>query len=210
MTLSLDLDAMAPALRYKLLTAVVIPRPVAWVTTVGVDGTVNAAPYSFFNLFGKDPALVILGLEHHADGRLKDTTANIRRTGEFVINIATPDMTAAMVDTAAAYAPNISEPEALGLALAPSQYVAPPRLADVPVAIECRQLSTLTFSPERDIVIGQAVGLAARDGLIDTETWRVEWEGNYPVARLFADRYASLTEIAPHAIPPAPTPKESA
>ena len=88
MTLSLDLDAMEPALRYKLLTAVVIPRPVAWVTTVGVDGTVNAAPYSFFNLLGKDRALVILGLEHHADGSAKDTTENIRRTGEFVINIA--------------------------------------------------------------------------------------------------------------------------
>lgn len=204
MTLSLDLDAMEPALRYKLLTAVVIPRPVAWVTTVGVDGTVNAAPYSFFNLFGKDPALVILGLEHHADGSAKDTTENIRRTGEFVINIATPDMNAAMVDTAAAYASDVSEADALGLSLAPSVHVAPPRLADVPVAIECRRLETLTFSAERDIVVGQAVGISARDGLIDTETWRVEWDGNYPVARLFADRYARLEEIERRSIPPAP------
>lgn len=201
MTLSLDLDAMTPALRYKLLTAVVLPRPVAWVTTLGEDGTVNAAPYSFFNLFGKDPALVILGLEHRADGTPKDTTDNIRRTGEFVINIATPDLTASMVDTAAAYPSAVSEPQALGLDLAPSAFVAPPRLADVPVAIECRLLDRLTYSPERDIVVGQAVGLAAQDGLIDTGTWRVDWQGNYPVARLFADRYARLDEIAPRSIP---------
>lgn len=206
MTLSLDLDAMEPALRYKLLTALVIPRPVAWVTTSGPTGVVNAAPFSFFNVFGQDPALIILGLEHRKDGSIKDTTANIRRTGEFVVNIVTPDLTPAMVDTAAAYDSSVSEPEALGLALAPSVQVAPPRLADVPVAIECRCLTTMTFSQERDIVVGQAVGLAAKDGLINTETWRVEWNGDYPVARLFADRYARLEEITPRSIPPVPEP----
>lgn len=201
MTLSLDMDAMTPALRYKLLTAIVIPRPIAWVTTLGEDGTVNAAPFSFFNIFGQDPALVILGLEHHADGTPKDTSANIRRSGEFVVNIVTPDLTEAMVATGAAYPPDVSEAEALGLKLEPSAQVAPPRLADVPVAIECRLLDTMTYSSERDIVVGRAVGLSARDGLIDTETWRVEWGGTYPVARLFADRYARLEEIDRSAIP---------
>lgn len=204
MTLSLDLNAMEPALRYKLLTAVVIPRPIAWVTTVGIDGTVNAAPYSFFNIFGQDPALVILGLEHHADGTAKDTTENIRRTGEFVINIFTPDLTDAIINTAATYASDVFEPKALGFDLAPSKYVSPPRLADVPVAIECKRLEALTFSSEREIVVGQAVGLNARDGLIDTNTWRLEWNRNYPVAGLFADRYARLEEIGRRSIPPAP------
>ncbi|WP_245866785.1 flavin reductase family protein [Oceaniglobus roseus] len=211
MTLSLDLNAMEPQLRYKLLTAVVIPRPVAWVTTLGPTGVVNAAPYSFFNLFGQDPAIVVLGLEHRPDGSPKDTTANIRRTGEFVVNIATPALTESMVGTAAAYASDVSEPEALGLATAPSAHVAPPRLADAPAAIECRRLTTLQFSPERDIVIGQAVGLATADGLIDTDAWRVRWDavgdGDYPVARLFADRYARLDEIAPMAIPAVPKTK---
>ncbi len=207
MTLTVDLAALDPQSRYKLLTAVVIPRPVAWVTTLGLNGEVNAAPYSFFNLFGKDPALVILGLEHRADGSAKDTTRNIRDTGEFVINIATPDLTAAMVDTAAAYDPSVGEPGALGLALAPSVHVAPPRLADVPVAIECRRIDILTYSPERDIVVGEAIGLAARDGLVDPSNWHVHWNGDYPVARLFADRYARLEEIAPRSIPPAPNSK---
>lgn len=208
MTLSLDLDAMTPALRYKLLTAVVLPRPVAWVMTVGADGVVNAAPFSFFNLFGQDPALVILGLEHHADGSPKDTTENIRRSGEFVVNIVTPDLTASMVATAAAYPSAVSEPQALGLGVSPSAFVGPPRLADVPVAIECTLLDRLTYSPERDIVVGRAVGLAAQDGLIDTGTWRVDWNGTYPVARLFADRYARLDEIAPRTIPSLSEPKE--
>jgi len=183
---------------------VVIPRPVAWVTTVSAAGLVNAAPYSFFNLFGKDPALVILGLERNGAGLMKDTARNIRETGEFVVNIATPGLNEAMVATAAAYDPDTSEPAALGLAVAPSAQVAPPRLADVPVAIECRHTVTLAFSAERDIVVGEAIGLAARDGLVDLERMYVDWGGDFPVARLFADRYARLEEIGRRPIPKLP------
>lgn len=197
----LDLDALAPKDRYKLLTAVVIPRPVAWVTTVDPEGRVNAAPYSFFNVFGQDPAVIVLGLEHREDGSPKDTERNIDATGEFVVNIATPDLVEAMVATAAHYAPGESEPEALGLALAPSTRVAPPRLAAAPVAIECVRMMALSLSRERSILLGRAVGLTARAGLVDPDTLRVDWAGDYPVARLFADRYARLEEIERHAIP---------
>jgi flavin reductase (DIM6/NTAB) family NADH-FMN oxidoreductase RutF len=200
MAAHLDLDALAPRDRYKLLTAVVLPRPVAWVTTVDEAGRVNAAPYSFFNVFGQDPAVVILGLEHRADGSAKDTERNIDATGAFVVNIATPDLAADMVGTAAAYARGESEPEALGLALAPSHRVAPPRLADAPVAIECERMMALSLSRERAILIGRAVGLTTRAGLVDPDTLHVDWGGDYPVARLFADRYARLEEIERHAI----------
>ena len=211
MTQHIDLDALDARTRYKLLCASVIPRPVAWVTTLDADGAVNAAPFSFFNVFGQDPALIVLGLEHRADGRVKDTTRNIHRSGEFVVNIATPDLLDAMVGSAADHAG--SETEALGLATEESGAVAPPRLADAPVSIECRKLTSLSFSPERDILIGRAVALSARDGLIDRTRWHLDWEGRFPVARLFADRYAELREIAPRAIPPAPdrsTPGDSA
>ncbi|ETX27477.1 flavin reductase family protein [Roseivivax isoporae] len=204
MTLSVDLDALDARTRYKLLTALVVPRPVAWVTTLNADGATNAAPYSFFNVFGQDPALVVLGLEHRA-GSPKDTGANILRTGEFVVNIAMPEDVDAMVATAAAYPPHTSETEALGLATEPSAQVAPRRLASVPVAIECVRLAGLTFSAERELLVGRAVGIAARDGLIDPDTWRIDWGGSYPVARLFADRYARLEDIAPRSIPPVPT-----
>ncbi|MSU89134.1 flavin reductase family protein [Rhodobacteraceae bacterium 2CG4] len=200
----LDLDALSPRDRYKLLTAVVIPRPVAWVTTASVDGVVNAAPFSFFNVFGEDPATVILGLEHRAGGARKDTTRNIDASGEFVVNIATPALTKAMVATAAAYGADEGEPAALGLATAASVKVRPPRLADAPVAIECRKIVALAFGPGREVLVGQAVGLAARDGLIDADRLHVDWGGDWPVARLFADRYARLEEIDRHPIPTVP------
>ncbi|PWJ20913.1 flavin reductase family protein [Jannaschia seohaensis] len=204
MTVHVDFGDLDPAIRYKLLTALVIPRPVAWITTRGAQGQVNAAPYSFFNVFGQDPPLVVLGLEHRTDGSPKDTTANIARDGEFVVNIATPDLVEEMVATASAYPTERSEPEALGLPLAASSRVAPPRLARAPVALECRRLVALKFSAERDLLVGEVLGIAARDGLIDPETWRVEWAGAYPVARLFGDKYARLEEIAPARIPPVP------
>lgn len=202
--MEIDLLQIDPRNRYKLLTAVVIPRPVAWVTTMSGAGLVNAAPYSFFNLFGQEPALVILGLERDGTGTMKDTARNIRETGEFVVNIATPALNEAMVATAAAYDRDTSEPVTLGLALAPSAQIAPPRLADVPVAIECRHTVTLAFSSERDIVVGEAIGLAARDGLVDLERMYVDWGGHFPVARLFADRYARLEEIERCPIPKLP------
>lgn len=197
----LDLSTLAPRDRYKLLTGVVLPRPVAWVTTQSPDGVVNAAPFSFFNMFGEDPPLMVLGLQHKRNGAPKDTARNIRETGEFVINIATLDLVEAMVATATAYPSDQGEPEALGLKTAPSAHIGVPRLADAPVAIECRHKVTMSFDPGRDLVIGEAVGLAARDGLIDTQKLYVNWGGDYPVARLFADRYARLEEIERHPIP---------
>lgn len=196
-----DFATLSPRDRYKLLCATVIPRPVAWITTIGETGVVNAAPYSFFNVFGEDPALVALGLQHRPGGVPKDTTRNIRRSGEFVINIATPDLADAMVATAAAYPPDRGEPAALGLATAPSTHVAPPRLADAPAALECRRRTALTFDAGRELVIGEVVALHAREGLFDPRTLHADWGGTYPLARLFADRYGRVEEIAPRSIP---------
>ena len=145
---------------------------------------------------------MVLGLEHHADGLMKDTTRNIRETGEFVINIVSEAMLEPMVNSAASVGPDVSEPERLGLAMAPSTHVAPPRLADAPAALECRRTVGLSFSAEREILVGEALALYARDGLVDHDSWRVDWAGDYPVARLFADRYARLQEISRHKIPP--------
>ena len=196
-----DLDLLKPRDRYKLLTASVIPRPVAWITSVDLSGVVNAAPYSFFNIFGQDPALVILGLEHRSDGSAKDTECNIEATGEFVVNIATPSLVESMVGTAATYASGESETTALGLELVRSKKVLPPRLAVSPVSIECVRMFVLSLSSERSILIGRAVGIVARDGLIDQETLRINWSGELPIARLYADRYARLEEIKRWSIP---------
>ena len=201
--MQLDFAKLEPLQRYKLLSATVIPRPIAWVTTQSRAGVVNAAPYSFFNVFSEDPALIVLGLQHR-DEVPKDTTRNIHQTGEFVVNIVTPDAAGALVDSAAAYAAEQSETEALGLETLPSLKVAPPRLALAAVALECRRHVSLAFGPQRELMVGEVVAMAARPGLIDADTLRVEWGGDYPLARLFADRYARCEEIAPRSIPAPP------
>ena len=202
--MDIDLASLTPRDRYKLLCGVVIPRPIAWVTTCNPDGSTNLAPFSFFNVFGADPATVVLGLEHHPDGRPKDTTANIDRTGEFVVHILTPDLNQIMVESAAQYAPGESETEALGLATEPAARVATPRLCAAPVALECRKTVGLSLSPERCILVGEALSLNARDGLIDLDTCHVNWGDALPTARLFADRYARLVESDRLTIPTRP------
>lgn len=198
--MQLDFAALKPLDRYKLLSATVIPRPIAWVTTQSAAGVVNAAPYSFFNVFSEEPALIVLGLQHR-EGVPKDTTRNIHETCEFVVNIATPAALPALVDSAAAYPPETSETEALGLETLPSLKVTPPRLACAAVALECRRHVSLAFGAHRELMIGEVVAMAARPGLIDPDTLRVDWAGDYPVARLFADRYATLTHIERRSIP---------
>ena len=201
MSYHIDLDELTASERYKLLTALVIPRPIAWVTTVSSEGINNAAPYSFFNVFGQDPAVIILGLEHKADGTAKDTENNINLLNEFVVNLVSSKVLGNMVDTAAAYAPGESEPDILGLSLTPSKKVKPPRLTDSPVAIECERIMSLSLSRERSILLGRAVGIFAKDGLIDSTTLQVDWANDYPIARLFADQYAEISRIRRFSIP---------
>ncbi|SKA27133.1 flavin reductase family protein [Consotaella salsifontis] len=200
----LDFATLPATSRYKLLTATVLPRPIAWVTTLGEEGQVNAAPFSFFNVFSEEPALIILGLQHHPDGSPKDTTRNIHARGEFVVNIVSEELLPAMIGTAAAYPPGKSETAALGLAVEPGARIATPRIAAAPVALECRRHTTIAFGDHREILIGEVLALHAREGLIDPVTHRVEWDDDYPVGRLFADRYSRTRESDRHSIPPAP------
>src|ERR1700744_2960493 len=112
--------------RYKLLCGVVIPRPIALVTTLDVNGAVNAAPFSFFNVFSEDPPLIVLGLQHKPDHAPKDTTRNIERDGEFVVHMVDEALAAAMNDCAVDFPSGESEPAAIGLATTPSVEVKVP------------------------------------------------------------------------------------
>src|SRR4051812_37566748 len=123
-------ENLQPRERYKLLTGFVLPRPIAWVTTVGPTGVVNAAPFSFFNVFCEDPPLCMFAVNLRADGRAKDTLVNIRCTSEFVVNLTDEPLARAMHDSSGDFPPEIGEPDYLGLKLAPSTRVAAPRLAD--------------------------------------------------------------------------------
>ena len=192
--LHFDFAETPPATRYKLLAGLVVPRPIALITTRSKEGIVNAAPFSFFNVFAEDPALVVVGLQGHPDGRLKDTTLNIRAAGTFVVNLVDEPLVTAMNDCAMDFPPGVGEPQALGLATAPGVHVPVPRLAGAPVALECRQVTMMCFGPTRDLIVGEVVGLFVRGGIVDPVTLRTDYDALAPVARLAGALYARVSD----------------
>lgn len=168
---------------YPILAALVAPRPIAWVTTLHEDGGVNAAPFSFFNLFGDSPPLVIFAPGNREDGSPKDTAANCARTGEFVINLVSEELVEAMVGTSAALAPGVSETERFSLETAPSSVVAPPRIAAAPAALECK-VHRIEQIGENRLVLGIVHRVWIADRLFDESTLRVRGELHHPVGRM--------------------------
>ena len=175
--------------RYKLLSSLVVPRPISFVTTVNDRGIVNAAPYSFFNVFSEDPPLVVIGIGRRADGSLKDTALNIEANGEFVVNLVDEGIAHAMNVAATDFPPEESEIDPAGLDLVPSSLVAPPRIAQAPAALECRNHTTLLVATDRRLVVGEVLAVHTREGLIDPGNLRLNLDAYKPVGRLFANLY---------------------
>ena len=180
--------------RYKLLCAVVVPRPIALVTTLDANGAVNAAPFSFFNVFSEDPPLIVLGLQHKPDRTPKDTTRNIRRDGEFVVHMVDEALASTMNDCSVDFPSGESEVSALGLPTLPSVDVKVPRLAAAPFALECRRNVALVFGPGRELLVGEVLRIHAREGLLDTENMYVDLGAYKPIGRLFGNLYSYQRE----------------
>ena len=180
---------LTPRERYKVLTSFILPRPIAWVTTVGPSGVVNAAPFSFFNAFCEDPPLCMFAANRKPNGQDKDTFLNIQRTGEFVVNIADEPLAKAMHESSGDFPPEIGEPDYLGLELAPSAKLAVPRLADAPWAMECKLWKLIDVNDDRKLIMGEGLHFHIRDELWDDEAMRVHMDRYHPIGRMFADRY---------------------
>lgn len=189
MSHTFDMQALPPAAQYKLLSSTVVPRPIALVTTRSTEGHVNAAPYSFFNALGEDPPVVALGLQEHPSRSLKDTTVNIRDTGEFVVHMVDEAIARAMNVCAVDFPPDVNECDAAGFSLVPSDRVKPPRIAESPVAFECERIAMIQVSPGRHIVLGKAVVMHVRENIIDRETLRIDTAAYRPIGRLFGSLY---------------------
>lgn len=192
---SASFASLSPRDRYKLLCGAVVPRPIALVTTLDSTGRVNAAPFSFFNVFAENPALIVLGLQHRPEGEAKDTNRNIRESGEFVVNLVDEPLAEAMNVCATDFPPEVSEVQAAGLDLVPSAAVRPPRIAGAPVALECRRTMLITFGPDRDLLIGEVLHLHARPGLIDPATLYMDHDAYRPIGRLFGSLYCRQGEV---------------
>ncbi len=192
--MDIDFETLDVHARYKLMASLIVPRPIALVTTLGADGTVNAAPFSMFNMLGEDPPTLFLSINRTGKtGTMKDTATNILARREFVVHLCDEPIAAAMHACGDALPPHESELVHAGLTPAPSRKVAPPRIAEAPVAFECRLQETLE-SASRYVFIGQIVQLWARDGLVDTERWRVHLQDYHPVGRFGASFYTTTRD----------------
>ncbi len=183
------------AAAYRLLVGCVVPRPIAWITTVDSAGRVNAAPFSSYNYVATSPPMLGVNVALRAgDGAVKDTARNILESGEFVVNVATEATMEAMHASAFEYAPEQSETEALKLALLPSRHVRAPRLAATPVQMECRLDRAVTLGRGvNTLYIGEVVAFHLSHAIYDGK--RVDSAAMRPLARLGGPFYAALGEI---------------
>jgi flavin reductase (DIM6/NTAB) family NADH-FMN oxidoreductase RutF len=176
----LDPASLAPADRYKLLIGAVVPRPIAFVSTVSAAGKLNLAPFSFFNAVGSDPMLMLFCPANKPDGSMKDSLRNAARagelepaegTGEFVVNIASEAYSKLVAAAAEPLPFGESEFDLTGLTPAPSVKVRPARVAQSPISFECRTTQVIRTNPGvpagGNVVIGEVVAIHAVDGLVN-------------------------------------------
>lgn len=181
--MELDLEGDYAERAYQLLASVVTPRPIAFVTTISPDGKVNAAPFSFFNLFGANPPILAFAPADRENGVPKDTALNIRATHEFVVNLVDEAIAEAMNRCAASLPYGENELVHAGLTALPSSLVKPPRIAESPVSMECTEWGTLYIGENR-MVIGVIKRLHLRDDLFDADKKRVKSEKLQVIGRM--------------------------
>jgi flavin reductase (DIM6/NTAB) family NADH-FMN oxidoreductase RutF len=170
---------------YNLLIGLVAPRPIAWITSMDRDGHLNAAPFSAFNYLCTDPPVVGIGVTNRPgeDFVPKDTARNIRRTGEFVINIVTEDLIQQMNITATDFPAEVNELEMAGLITAPSAIVKVPRIAEAHAALECRELTTMEIGRSR-IILARVVSMYVEDQYVDPAGPYISAEALHAVGRM--------------------------
>ncbi len=161
-----DFDKLSAQDRYKLLISTIVPRPIAWVVSQNLAGALNAAPFSFFNVFSGDPPVVVIGIGGRKPGDLKDTGNNIRETGEFVVNLVSDEAAEQMNITAIEFPSQVNEITEAKLTTLPSTKIKPPRLAESPVALECERMMIIELNVDRALVLGRVLAMHVRDDCV--------------------------------------------
>jgi flavin reductase (DIM6/NTAB) family NADH-FMN oxidoreductase RutF len=178
---------------YRLITGIVVPRPIAWVTTLSGTGVVNLAPFSAFTFVSPKPPMLAISVGRKA-GVYKDTAHNILLNEEYVVHIADSTLMTMVHDSSIEHPPEVSEVEELKLETLPSEKIAVPRLKAPPIAMECRFRQCLEFGDTRTrLIVGEVLVFHLRDGLVNNG--KVETEALDPIARIGGPRYARLGEI---------------
>jgi flavin reductase (DIM6/NTAB) family NADH-FMN oxidoreductase RutF len=191
---SIDLSGIGVREIYRLMTGLVIPRPIAWVSSISSDGRGNLAPFSYFNMVASKPPTLMVAISHKKEGSLKDTARNIEAVGEFVVNLVGFENAQAMHETSAEMDYGVNELERVGLTAVNSSVVRPVRVAESPAQLECRLVQKTQIGPggagSTTVYFGEIVALHVREGLVDSEYW-VDARALNPVARL-GQSYAQL------------------
>lgn len=182
--------------RYQLLTSLVVPRPIAWVSTRSSAGVANLAPFSYFTALSPSPMLlgISIGLRK---GSPKDSLANIRESGGFCVNVVTERHLAAMNESSGEHPPDIDEFTVAGLVAREAELVDAPYVAGCPAVFECRLFREMDLGPNTVFVVGEVVGVHLEPGIEFVQgTHMVDAEDLRPVARLGGEGYAFLGEIS--------------
>jgi flavin reductase (DIM6/NTAB) family NADH-FMN oxidoreductase RutF len=179
-----EMDKIPARQVYNLLIGLVAPRPIAWVTSMDENGRLNAAPFSSYNYLCTHPPIVGMGVTDRTGTRTpKDTARNIRRTGEFVINVVTEDLLDKMNICATEFPEGVNELEMAGLTTAPSSVVKVPRIAEAHAALECTEFTTMEVGRSR-IILGRVVAMYVEDQFINPAGPYVKSEDLHAVGRM--------------------------
>jgi flavin reductase (DIM6/NTAB) family NADH-FMN oxidoreductase RutF len=178
--------------RYKIVTATILPRPIAWVSTISADGVPNLAPFSFFTVASSDPFTLLFSCSHKPDGSKKDTWVNAEASSEFVVNLTNQATAEAMNITATTFPHGVSEFDAAGLTPAPCQTISAPRVLEAPVSFECK-LTQIVEVGGNAVIFGAVQMIHIDDAIYD---------GNYvnlaamqPIGRLAGSGYCRVTDL---------------
>lgn len=192
-----DFETLSTRDRNKLMLSTVMPRPIALTTTLNRDGLVNAAPFSYFQAVTPKPPLLMIAVQTNLGGGAKDTAANIRATGDFVVNMVSYTMAAAMNICAIDFPPETSEIDAADFTLSASEKVKPPRIAESPIAFECRRHSAIEVGPGHQLILGEIVCLHVQDSFIsDAEKMHIAGDKLDLIGRMHGSGwYARTTDL---------------
>ncbi len=189
----IDPAYLDPETAYRLITGVVVPRPIAWVTSLSATGVLNLAPFSAFMFVSPKPPMLAISVGRKRNV-YKDTAQNILNNEEYVVHIADSSLMTAVHESSTEHPPEVSEVEELRLSTLPGERIKVPRLAAAPIAMECRFRQCLEFGETRSrLIIGEVLVFHIRDGLL--QNGKIETEALDPIARVAGPRYAKLGEI---------------
>ncbi len=193
--MDISVNELSPKECYRLLISSIVPRPIAFVTSMDADGVLNAAPFSFFNAMGSEPPVVSLGFEPKADRGSKDTPRNIKAVGEFVVHIVDEPLAAQMNICAGSHPSDVDEIALAGIKTKPSNAVKVPYIPASPVAMECKLYQSVPLAGGGEITIGEVLHFHLRDDVVkNIDGLSVNTEISNPIARMSGADYLRASD----------------